>query len=81
MVGVARWIQTPVWNLTAFPAASVPVALSKNNLPIAVQLVAPPGAEGTIFAAARQLSDLVTFPAWAPVAGQDRNRATASSPP
>ena len=80
-VGVARWIQTPVWNLTAFPAASVPVALSKNNLPIAVQLVAPPGAEGTIFAAARQVSDLVTFPAWAPVARQDRNPATSSSPP
>ena len=63
-LGAARWIQTAVWNLTAFPAASVPVALSAENLPLAVQLVALPGAEDTIFAAARQLSSLMAFPAW-----------------
>ena len=63
-LGTARWIQTAVWNLTAFPAASVPVALSAEHLPLAVQLVALPGAEDTIFAAARQLSDLMAFPAW-----------------
>jgi amidase len=66
-LGVAGWIQTAVWNLAAFPAASVPVALSKERLPLAVQLVAPPGAEETILAVARQLEDLAAFPPWAPV--------------
>jgi len=65
--GVASWIQTAVWNLCAFPAASVPLALSKDRLPIAVQLVAPPGAEDTILAAAGQLSQLARFPAWTAV--------------
>ena len=63
-MGTAKWIQTAVWNVAAFPAASIPVALSKDHLPIAVQLVAPPGREETILAAARELSDLVRFPAW-----------------
>jgi amidase len=63
-LGVASWIQTAVWNLCAFPAASVPVALSKERLPIAVQLVALPGAEDMILAAAQQVSELVHFPAW-----------------
>ena len=63
-LGVASWIQTAVWNLSAFPAASVPVALSKDRLPIAVQLVAPPGAEDVIFSVARQIGDLVPFPRW-----------------
>lgn len=61
-LGVARWIQTAVWNLVSFPAASVPVALSRDRLPIAVQLVARPGAEDTILGAARQISELVSFP-------------------
>ena len=64
--GAAKWVQTAVWNLAAFPAASIPVTLSKDHLPIAVQLVAPPGQEETLFAAARQLSQLVNFPAWTP---------------
>ena len=37
-----------------------------------VQFVAPPGREETIFAAARQLSELLAFPAWAPV--EERRR-------
>ncbi len=64
-VGVAGWIQTAVWNLVGFPAATVPVALSKGRLPIAVQVVAPPGAEDTILAAAGQISELARFPRWA----------------
>jgi amidase len=80
-VGAARWIQTAVWNLAAFPAASVPVTLSKGNLPIAVQLVAPPGAEDAIFAAARQLSDLVKFPAWDETATLTKASSPPGSPP
>jgi amidase len=66
-IGAAKWVQTAVWNLAAFPAASIPVTLSKDRLPIAVQLVALPGREETIFAAARQLGDLVDFPPWTAV--------------
>ena len=77
-LGVAKWIQTAVWNLSAFPAASIPVALSKDRLPIAVQLVAPPGGEDTIFAVARELSDLVAFPAWSPLS-EVRGPDTASA--
>lgn len=63
-LGVAKWTQTAVWNLVSFPAASVPVALSKDRLPLAVQLVALPGGEDTILGVARQISELVSFPAW-----------------
>jgi amidase len=63
-LGVAKWTQTAVWNLVSFPAASVPVALSRKRLPIAVQLVALPGMEETILAVARQISELVSFPPW-----------------
>ena len=65
-LGVASWIQTAIWNLAGFPAAALPVALSRERLPLAVQLVAPPGSEEKILAVARQLSELVKFPAWTP---------------
>lgn len=63
-LGVGRWILTPPWNLVGFPAASVPVALSRERLPLAVQLVAPPTGAETILAAAHQLAALMPFPAW-----------------
>lgn len=63
-LGVAKWTQTAVWNLVSFPAASLPVALSRERLPIAVQLVALPGGEDTILAAAKQIAELVLFPRW-----------------
>ena len=63
-LGVAGWIMTPPWNLTAFPAASVPVALSRARLPIAVQIVTPPGGEERLLSVAQQIADLVAFPAW-----------------
>ncbi len=64
MLGVAKWILTPPWNLVGFPAASVPVALSREGLPIAVQLVAAPGGEDRILSAAHLLGRLMPFPAW-----------------
>jgi amidase len=63
-LGVAKWTQTAVWNLVSFPAASVPVTLSRERLPIAVQLVAPPGGDDTILAAAKQIAELFSFPPW-----------------
>ncbi|HPK89758.1 MAG TPA: amidase family protein [Dermatophilaceae bacterium] len=47
---------TSLWNLTGNPAASVPAGFDDaTGLPLAIQLVAAPGREDTIFAAAGQL--------------------------
>lgn len=64
MLGVSGWILTAQWNLAGFPAAAVPVALSREGLPIGVQIVAPPGREALILSAAHQLATLSSFPSW-----------------
>jgi amidase len=46
---------TAVWNVTGQPAASVPVGFDADGLPTAVQLVARPDDEATLFAVAAQL--------------------------
>jgi amidase len=46
---------TAVWNVCGNPAASVPTGLAPLGLPTAVQLVAAPHAEATLFAVAAQL--------------------------
>ncbi len=46
---------TTPWNVAGFPAVSLPVGLSSDGLPLAVQLVAPPGGEGRLLALAAQL--------------------------
>jgi Asp-tRNA(Asn)/Glu-tRNA(Gln) amidotransferase A subunit family amidase len=42
-------------NLTGFPGASVPIALSKENLPIGVQIISRPFEEELVFAVAEAL--------------------------
>ena len=45
-----------VWfNLTGQPAMMLPIGRSENGLPVAVQLVARQGDEGTVFRLAAQL--------------------------
>jgi amidase len=46
---------TAVWNVTGQPAASVPAGFDADGLPTAVQLVARPDDEATLFALAAQL--------------------------
>lgn len=41
------------WSVTGFPAIGLPTGLSKEGLPLAVQLVGPPMREDTLFAVAR----------------------------
>src|SRR4051812_44714809 len=44
--GAGRWVPFCMpWNVVGFPALSFPVGLSKDGLPLAVQLVAPPDGE------------------------------------
>lgn len=64
-LGIANWVFTTPWNLAGFPAASVPAGLSTDGLPLAVQVVVPPGQEGTILAILGQIEQLLPWPRWA----------------
>ena len=46
---------TAVWNVTGQPAAAVPAGFDAEGLPMAVQFVARPDDEPTLFALAAQL--------------------------
>ena len=46
---------TAVWNVTGQPAAAVPAGFDADGMPTAVQLVARPGDEATLFRLAAQL--------------------------
>jgi amidase len=43
------------WNIAGFPAVVVPMGVRPDGLPVAVQIVGPPGAELTLLALAGQL--------------------------
>jgi amidase len=46
---------TAIWNVTGQPAAAVPAGFDADGMPMAVQLVAPPDGEATLFALAAQI--------------------------
>lgn len=48
---------TPTWNVTGQPALSIPAGLSAAGLPLAVQLIGPPGSEQLLLSVAAQLQD------------------------
>lgn len=48
---------TAPWNVTGQPALSVPAGFSSDGLPLAVQLVGPPGSESLLLSVAAQLED------------------------
>jgi amidase len=62
-MGVAAWTLTVPWNLAGLPAASVPAGLSEDGLPLAVQLVARPGAEALLLQVLGQLEAARPWPA------------------
>jgi amidase len=65
--GVAQWMGfNPPWNLAGFPACSVPAGLGSDGIPLAVQLVAPPGGESLLLSVAAQLEQLRPWPIWRP---------------
>jgi amidase len=59
---------TPPYNASGQPAVSVPVHWTDDGLPIGVQLVGPPAGDGIVLAVARQLEQLVGWPAKRPPA-------------
>ena len=54
------------WNVAGVPAASVPMGIDSAGLPVAAQLVAGPGGEGRLLAAARVLERVAPWPRTAP---------------
>ena len=54
--GAAPWVPFCLaWNVVGFPALSFPVGLSRDGLPLAVQLVAAPGGERALLRIAAAL--------------------------
>jgi len=52
----ARWAPwTPAWSLAGLPAAVLPAGVRPEGLPVAVQFVGPPGAEGRLLWLAGEL--------------------------
>jgi len=49
---------TSPWNVTGQPALSVPMGFSAEGLPLAVQLVGPPGSDELLLSVAAQLESL-----------------------
>jgi amidase len=70
--GNARWAPlTGLWNLAQYPAATVPVAIHPNGMPIGVQLIAPPGGEALLLSVASQLQTMRPWRRHAPLSGVD----------
>ncbi|WP_367319294.1 amidase [Streptomyces sp. HUAS ZL42] len=73
---------TPPWNLTGWPAMSVPFGTLPSGAPCAVQLVGRPGSEAELLDLAEQLEKLHPWQRTAPLEqglGQDVRRDRASS--
>ncbi|SNR29379.1 amidase [Blastococcus mobilis] len=64
----ARWAPwTAAWNLAGLPAAVVPAGIRPDGLPVAVQFVGPPGAEGRLLWLAGELERQQPWRRHAPV--------------
>jgi amidase len=64
----ARWAPwNAAWNLAGLPAAAVPAATRPDGLPVAVQLVGPPGAEARLLWLAGELERRQPWRRYAPV--------------
>jgi amidase len=64
----ARWAPwTAAWNLAGLPATVVPAGVRPEGLPLAVQFVGPPGAEGRLLWLAGELERRQPWRRYAPV--------------
>ncbi|MBG7704331.1 amidase [Streptomyces sp. MC1] len=68
---------TPPWNLTGWPAMSVPAGSLPSGAPCAVQLVGRPGTEAVLLELARELEELSPWRRTAPVAEPGAGPASA----
>jgi amidase len=65
------------WNIAGFPAVVVPMGVRPDGLPVAVQLVGPPGAELTLLGLAGQLEQVSPWLRHAP--GWPRPRGVSAT--
>jgi amidase len=64
----ARWAPwTAAWNLAGLPATVLPAGVRPDGLPVAVQFVGPPGAEGRLLWLAGELERQQPWRRYAPV--------------
>jgi amidase len=74
----ARWAAwTPAWNLAGLPALVLPAGTRPEGLPLAVQFVGPPGAEGRLLWLAGELERQQPWRRYAPVFDPTASPATA----
>ena len=70
LIGMSRvYPHTILWNYLGQPAASVPVGLSGEGLPLGVQLVAPPNREDLLLSLGAQLEAELGWPDRRPPVG------------
>lgn len=75
----ARWAPwTAAWNLAGLPAAVLPAGMRPEGLPLAVQLVGPPGAETRLLWIAGELERRQPWRRYAPVFDPTAEPAAAS---
>ena len=64
----ARWAPwVSAWNLAGLPALALPAGTRPEGLPLAVQFVGPPGAEGRLLWLAGELERQQPWRRYAPV--------------
>jgi amidase len=74
----ARWAPwTPAWNLAGLPALVLPAGSRPDGLPVAVQFVGPPGAEGRLLWLAGELERQQPWRRYAPVFDPTATHAAA----
>jgi amidase len=67
LIANVRYAPYPApWNITGFPALTVPVGVRHDGLPAAVQLVGPPGSELQLLAVAGQMELAAPWRRYAP---------------
>jgi amidase len=63
VLGFSRAVPfTQLWNLTGFPAVSLPVGRTGDGLPVGVQLAGPPGADARLLSLAAALERRFGWP-------------------
>ena len=66
MIGYSPF--APLANLTGMPAISIPFGLSRDGLPIGIQLMGPLGSEALLLALAAQVEAVKPWQRVAPMA-------------
>jgi amidase len=76
----ARWAPwTAAWNLAGLPALVLPAGIRPDGLPVAVQIVGPPGAEGRLLWLAGELERVQPWRRYAPFFDPTARPAGASA--